>query len=50
MKKSLIEVELIIGIRDFETKKLKTVIKIAKIKKKKIENIKDGLTQVIIGK
>lgn len=50
MKKFLIELKLVIEIRGFEIKKLKSVIKIIKIKIKKIEYTKNKLTLVVIRK
>lgn len=50
MKKFQIKTELAIKMWGLETKKLKGIIKIAKIKIKIVEHIKDELTQVIIEK
>lgn len=50
MKKSLVEIELTIEMWDFETRKLKNIIKIAKIKTKKLEYTEYNLTQIVIKK
>lgn len=50
INKSLVEIEQTIEIRGFEIKKLKSVMKIVKIKTKKVKQVKNKLTQIIVGK
>ena len=48
VKKSWVEAELATEMWVFETEKLKSVMKIAKIKTKKVEHVEDEVTQVVM--
>lgn len=48
IKKFQLKIELVIEIQVFDIKKLKIIIKIAKIRIKKIKYIKNELIQVLI--